>query len=712
MNISLINNNLIKNFQVKKSTPVKQNNISNPVNISFRGSQDIFVKSKDLIKKQQLMRIYDKLQNQTVELNLADLNEVFEIGQFKNPYFLDEKLFYTQQIPARMDMPPKTEFKNEFGRAFMLAELMKNNYVDEDIINQLATIGTNKKYKTNFSDNFSKIFHLKQGRYHDCDYMQAIFDYLDCPYEKSSLLLKIMDQVSEGYLSTKDIKDIMPNLMEMSFDDINGKIYLPKLIDTFQTEAKEVFGDDTNYAKQILKEAQALKDEGSIDNTAMANMIAIDIAKLRGINSIFKYDSIFKDRFIQKKIDYRTIRALGNFNEERLKSFANILKNDKLVDKLEPYQLHAFIALTDEEKNTAVKLLENDKVNVKDVISIALDETEQKKYNNYLKQGINPQNASIMANVDDIKDINPKNLSQLLDLINVSDFPEIRTSEGLNKFLRMYRNETILGLNDYIKSFNLDELGEVIPLVKSFRPEDKLKFYDNYYRSGKITSFNPERLRVSFDLTDYLETNPISASCLNDLLIKYPATSREVGSIPDTWLNKTLSDKDKATKEIYHAIEKFQKEKDVNTFQTDLSEILNKQVEVTKINSGNFGICYKIDMEDAIPSCLKIFKEEVLEQDDDYKYIHGQHIEVQTGMFANKHSNNFVKMFFGKVSPFMTDDGFMVTQYLDDDIEPLEDIHINREYDFHCHDVYNQRNVINGKIIDFGDVSIKKAILE
>ena len=438
MNISLINNNLIKNFQVKKSTLIKQNNISNPINVSFRGNQDTFVKSKDLIKKQQLMRMYDKLQNQTVELNLADLNEVFEIGQFKNPYFLDEKLFYTQQIPARMDMPPKTEFKNEFGRAFMLAELMKNNYVDEDIINQLATIGTNKKYKTSFSDNFSKIFHLKQGRYHDCDYMQAIFDYLDCPYEKSSLLLKIMDQVSEGYLSTQDIKDIMPNLMEMSFDDINGKIYLPKLIDTFQTEAKEVFGDDTNYAKQILKEAQALKDEGSIDNTAMTNMIAIDIAKLRGINSIFNYDSIFKDRFIQKKIDYRTIRALGNFNEERLKSFANILKNDKLVDKLEPYQLHAFITLTDEEKNTAVKLLENDKVNVKDVISIALDEAEQKKYNNYLKQGINPQNASIMANVDDIKDINPKNLSQLLDLINASDFPEIRTSEGLNKFLRMY----------------------------------------------------------------------------------------------------------------------------------------------------------------------------------------------------------------------------------------------------------------------------------
>ena len=44
---------------------------------------------------------------------------------------------------------------------------------------------------------------------------------------------------------------------------------------------------------------------------------------------------------------------------------------------------------------------------------------------------------------------------------------------------------------------------------------------------------------------------------------------------------------------------------------------------------------------------------------------HGEHIEPQAGLFSNAHSSDFVKMYFGRVAPFNTHDGFLVTQFLD-----------------------------------------------
>ena len=115
-------------------------------------------------------------------------------------------------------------------------------------------------------------------------------------------------------------------------------------------------------------------------------------------------------------------------------------------------------------------------------------------------------------------------------------------------------------------------------------------------------------------------------------------------------------------------------------------------------------------MEGSEDMCLKIFGEDrnkFFEQNPNLNNIHGQHIEVQTGLFVNQHSNDFVKMYFGKVSPINDSDGFLVTQFLSYDTEPVQTGGTNNnKYKIYSNDAFANHNIINGKIIDFGDVHV------
>jgi hypothetical protein len=89
--------------------------------------------------------------------------------------------------------------------------------------------------------------------------------------------------------------------------------------------------------------------------------------------------------------------------------------------------------------------------------------------------------------------------------------------------------------------------------------------------------------------------------------------------------------------------------------------------------------------------------------------VHGQYVEVQTGIYVNEHSNDFVKMYFGRVSPYNTSDGFLVTQFLSEDITPESSVANNiNGYQILSYDSWEGHNIINGKIIDFGGVDIIK----
>jgi len=110
-----------------------------------------------------------------------------------------------------------------------------------------------------------------------------------------------------------------------------------------------------------------------------------------------------------------------------------------------------------------------------------------------------------------------------------------------------------------------------------------------------------------------------------------------------------------------------------------------------------------IQIEDCEPVCLKLFYLK-----NKYNYLcHGANFEVQTGLFLNTHSNDFVHMLFGKVSTKYAKDGFLVTQYLDSTKTPIKNDNLQTGYSINYVDD-KEENFINGVIIDYGGARINK----
>ena len=140
-----------------------------------------------------------------------------------------------------------------------------------------------------------------------------------------------------------------------------------------------------------------------------------------------------------------------------------------------------------------------------------------------------------------------------------------------------------------------------------------------------------------------------------------------------------------------------------------MSKILNKTVKVKRLGNGSYGTGYKISISGAIDTCLKIYYKST----KPYTYnVHGQHIEPQTAVFVNEQSNDFVKMFFGKLSPIGQQDGFIVTQFISKNTKPIQTGNSSK-YIITTKDADIQMgcNSKNGKIIDFGAVEVMDKVI-
>ena len=272
-------------------------------------------------------------------------------------------------------------------------------------------------------------------------------------------------------------------------------------------------------------------------------------------------------------------------------------------------------------------------------------------------------------------------------------------------------NNTDIDLEDfvsYIDQINIKGISEIAPMMKYFKAKELLDFYSYHYRNGKKTRFNRKDLIFDENITQYLSENYLNARNLSALYSAFPLTSRRVGEIPDDWLNKTNpKDKKKITEKIYEAMDQFQIDHSEENLSKELSKLLSKKVTVKYIDSGTFGSGYKISMEGARACCLKIFH-----SNTKIKYLdttnHGRYIEVQTGIFLNNHSNEFVKMYFGKVCPMMYKEAFLVTQFLDLDTEIDENNISEQKGQYQINNSDRTRNTLRGKIYDFGGTEVKE----
>ena len=152
---------------------------------------------------------------------------------------------------------------------------------------------------------------------------------------------------------------------------------------------------------------------------------------------------------------------------------------------------------------------------------------------------------------------------------------------------------------------------------------------------------------------------------------------------------------------------------DIKKYTDSLSKILGKEVSIEEIGSGKLGTVYKIHIDGAKDVCLKIFfAEPKMDVDPN---VHGSRVEPQTALFANAHSDDFVRMYMGHVASQDNPAAYMICQYLDDgiDIESTNPLDISR-YVFKPIDDHdgNYFQTEDGRKIffDFGAVKIDEII--
>ena len=82
-------------------------------------------------------------------------------------------------------------------------------------------------------------------------------------------------------------------------------------------------------------------------------------------------------------------------------------------------------------------------------------------------------------------------------------------------------------------------------------------------------------------------------------------------------------------------------------------------------------------------------------------------IEPQAGIYLNNNSNRFVHMYFGRVAGNNDNDGFLITQFLSEDIEPIITTNKNNHNIRIIPQDAHSGNIRKNIIIDYGDVIVR-----
>ena len=228
------------------------------------------------------------------------------------------------------------------------------------------------------------------------------------------------------------------------------------------------------------------------------------------------------------------------------------------------------------------------------------------------------------------------------------------------------------------------------------------------------------------NLTHLADKEHINFNKLDDILIQFPQTNRNVGGIPGGWLNNVPKSEQKTTvSSLYDILGDFADSNlsDNNKEQAiseKLSKLLNDKVSINYLSSGAYGNGYKVTIGEK-SFLLKTFHETGTSR------IHGSGIEPQTGPYSNHsaRAKQFTKFYFGRVAGSIYSDGFMVNEFLEPSSKITAEAKKNNPIieskplyiDFVTSGDYQassegsiDHNTINGRIIDFGAFSIDKLL--
>ena len=266
----------------------------------------------------------------------------------------------------------------------------------------------------------------------------------------------------------------------------------------------------------------------------------------------------------------------------------------------------------------------------------------------------------------------------------------------------------------YMKNIDLTQIQNILPnLSRGYKEHWLLDFISHHYNKGTV-EFTPNNLTFSEDLSVYLENNFLNIDKIESLLIYYPYTNRNIGSLPENWL-KGVSEINKTTisDKVQDVITPFVKnrwwDEGVDEFQNGLAKVLNKNVKVEYLGSGQYCSAYKISVEGSEPVVIKKYQ---LHDDSNATTrggLHGSKIEPQAGWFASKNTNETVKYYCGRVEGVIDADAYTITEYVSQDSSMKDSGRVNNsKYNIKFTD-HASGNKINGQYVDFGAIVVENS---
>lgn len=337
-------------------------------------------------------------------------------------------------------------------------------------------------------------------------------------------------------------------------------------------------------------------------------------------------------------IDAKTAVKMGNFDADTLENIMKIY-NEKLITKENLAKL-----VNSKYANETAELISK--------LGNKVDFENLQKLAEYVKSS---EDANSLNSIIEIFNVNTSRNNN-----------EIAIS--ITKFLEKHKLQNpdfnITDFNEYIKKIDFNKLKDQYPVFEDYEVDNWMNFL-NYHLGEQKTEFSESDLAI--DLTKYLKQNFLNADKLSEILDVFPLSQRAVGEIPEGWVPKRLVSDKGLLASIDEAIVEFADSRDEYMFEYQLQEIIGKEVNVKRIGSGKFGTVYRVSVEGSDDVCIKLFHDVPQMKSD--PNIHGGRVEPQTAMFANEHSDRFVKMYMAHVASEQDPTSYMVMQHLSDDTD-------------------------------------------
>ncbi|MCR4881192.1 MAG: hypothetical protein K6A44_04485 [bacterium] len=232
-----------------------------------------------------------------------------------------------------------------------------------------------------------------------------------------------------------------------------------------------------------------------------------------------------------------------------------------------------------------------------------------------------------------------------------------------------------------------------------------------------MTKISATGQRATVNMMRLFKRRLLSAEELKAIVKSTPQEERYLGHLPTDWFGKRKTNEEisELTQKVFASFSRFATgvyskinmspvlyESFIKYLRADIRQLTKHRASMEYVGRGLFGKVFKLKVKGK-EYALKVFHMSDRESD-----LHGKSKEIANAIAYNhaKSRRRRADFYFGKIAGENDMDGFILTEFVPG--EMVEKNLAPRRYEYRrysTNDAYKGYNTINGKLVDFGDIS-------